>query len=294
MNEDIIFGLWSQGDSSGFHSPIDNRKAKNIIKTAYKQGIRVFDTAFSYKQSNSLLYSALKEIGVKTEDVGITLKIMPYPSFLKKVESSLKALATEHVTTVLLHWPAKEELLFPALKELEKIKDKGICKEIGVSNFPLPLLKKISSDFNIFIHQRPVSAIWKKDLEKEFLKIQGYGAIGFGTLAGMDIPKDNRRNLYIYKEAKTDFQNLIAAIREIAAKNSTSMAETALSYARSLSSGTTIIGASEENQLSILQHPPFLSEEDKKRLDALSDKLLRFQMNDNIFGHDWRGDGHTD
>lgn len=294
MNEDIIFGLWSQGDSSGFHRPIDARKAKNIIKTAYKQGIRDFDTAFSYKQSNSLLYSAMKEIGVKTEDVGITLKIMPYPSFLKKVYSSLKALVTEHVKAVLIHWPAKGEFLFSVLKELEKIKDEGICDEIGVSNFPLPLLKRISSDFNISIHQRPVSAIWKKDLEKEFLKIQGYGAIGFGTLAGMDIPKDNRRNLYIYKEAEADFQNLITAIMEIADKNSSSMAEIAFSYARSLSSGTTIIGASEENQLSILQHPLFLDKEDKKRLDTLSDKLLRFQEKDNIFGHDWRGDAHTD
>ncbi len=294
MNEDIIFGLWSQGDSSGFHSPIDARTAKNIIKTAYKQGIRAFDTAFSYKQSNSLLYSALKEIGVKTEDVSITLKIMPYPSFLKKADSSLKALKAEHVKAVLIHWPAKDEMLFSALKELERIKNKEICEEIGVSNFPIPLLKKISSDFDISIHQRPVSAIWKKDLEKEFLNLQGYCAIGFGTLASMDIPNDKRRELYIYKEAKTDFQNLIEAIREIADRNSSSMAETAFSYARSLSRGTTIIGASRESQLSILQHPLTLEKDDKKRLDALSDKLIRFQIEDNIFKHDWRGDGHTD
>ena len=250
MNEDIIFGLWSQGDSSGFHNPIDARTAKNIIKAAYKHGIRSFDTAFSYKQSNSLLCSALKEIGVKTEDVGIMLKIMPYPSFLRKVEASLKALGTEHVKAVLIHWPAKKEWLFPAMKELERLKGKGVCEEAGVSNFPIPLLKKISFDFDITIHQRPVSAIWKKDLENEFLNVQGYGAIGFGTLARMDMPQDNRKNLYIYKEAKTDFQNLIEAIRETAEKNSFTMAETAFSYARSLSRGTTIIGASGESQLS--------------------------------------------
>lgn len=293
MNDDIVLGLWSQGDSKGFHSHMDARKAKGIIKTAYKRGIRAFDTAFSYKESNSLLYSALKEIGVRTEDVGITLKIMPVPSFLKKVESSLRALGTGHVESILIHWPAGDDVLFPTLSILEKLVSEGVCTKAGVSNFPLSLLRRVSQDFELSVHQRPVSAIWRKDLEGEFLPLQGYGPLGFGTLCRMDRPEDARGGLYMYKDAENDFSNLLSAIQDISCRHSAGMADIAFSHSRSLFKGETVIGVREESQLDILGKDILLDTEEKELLDRLSEKLIRFQTFDNIFSHDWRQDGHA-
>lgn len=293
MNDDIVLGLWSQGDSKGFHRHMDARKAKGIIKAAYKRGIRAFDTAFGYKESNSLLYSALKELGTSTEDVDITLKIMPVPSFLKKVESSLRALGTGHVGSILIHWPAGDDALFPSLVQLEKLVSGGVCRKAGVSNFPLPLLRRISRDFDLSVHQRPVSAIWSKDLDCEFLPLQGYGPLGFGTLCRMDRPEDARGGLYMYKEAESDFLRLLSAINDIACRHSVGMADIAFSHSKSLFQGKTVIGAGAEDQLDILDKDVRLCDGEKELLDRLSENLVRFQTSDNIFFHDWRHDGHA-
>ena len=44
---------------------------KDIIKKAYKKGIRAFDTAFSYSGADSMLYSAMREMGVKRDEYEI-------------------------------------------------------------------------------------------------------------------------------------------------------------------------------------------------------------------------------
>ena len=55
-----ILGLWNMGDSQGFHERKDPRVLKDIIKTAYRNGVDTFDSAFSYKDSDSMLSSAMK------------------------------------------------------------------------------------------------------------------------------------------------------------------------------------------------------------------------------------------
>ena len=84
-----IMGLWNLSDS-GFHAHLSSREAKNIIKKAYRTGIRMFDTAFSYNEADSLLYSAMKEAG--KDDWSVISKIMPVPTFRKKAEISLSRL----------------------------------------------------------------------------------------------------------------------------------------------------------------------------------------------------------
>ena len=116
---DITLGLWAVGNSAGFHAPIDARSAKNLIKTAYKKGIRSFDSAFSYG-SDSLLYAALRELGVRSDEVEIFEKIMPFKSLRRKAEASLRALKRDCIDALIIHWPREEEL-FQALREAEKL-----------------------------------------------------------------------------------------------------------------------------------------------------------------------------
>ena len=185
-----------------FHTPLSGREGKNIIKKAYKTGIKAFDTAFSYSEADSLLYSAMREMGVKRDEYEIWSKVMPVPTLRKKVDASRRRLGSDFFDILMLHWPTREESLFSSLKILESLKNENIAKEIGVSNFPISLLSKVINDFPISHHERPLSLIWNKEWEEEKklqLKTIAYSPGGFGLLSGKyslsTPPKDERKNI---------------------------------------------------------------------------------------------------
>ena len=123
-------GLWNMG-ACDFHAPLSGREGKNIIKKAYKTGIRAFDTAFSYSEADSLLYSAMREMGVKRDEYEIWSKVMPVPTLRKKVDASRRRLGSDFFDILMLHWPTREESLFSSLKILESLKNENIAKEIS-------------------------------------------------------------------------------------------------------------------------------------------------------------------
>ena len=58
------------------------------------------------------------------------------------MESSLTKLRTEYVDLFLIHWPAPDMDLPKAIAALRKLKDEGKARAIGVSNFPVALLRR--------------------------------------------------------------------------------------------------------------------------------------------------------
>ena len=185
-----------------FHTPLSPREGKDIIKKAYKKGIRAFDTAFSYSEADSMLYSAMREMGVKRDEYEIWSKVMPLPTLRKKVDVSRRRLGSDYFDILMLHWPTREDSLFSSLKTLESLKNEGITKEIGVSNFPLSLLSEVIMDFSISYHERPLSLIWNKEWEEEKklpINTIAYSPGGFGLLSGnyspTNPPKDERKTI---------------------------------------------------------------------------------------------------
>ncbi len=263
-------GLWNIGESA-YHKRLGTTEAKRIIKASYKKGITTFDSAYSYTDADSILYSALNEIKAERETWRVIEKIMPLPTFEKKALSILKRLHTSYIDILLIHWPSEERTLLPALKELERMKEKGVAKEIGVSNFPLSLLKKTSSDFNITYHERPLSLIWNRDWKEERklnIKTLAYAPLGFGSL------KENKN-----PEAKE--------LTLLSNKYNRSVSTIALSWVYAKEPDVIIRGVSNREQLD-LPHIT-LDKDDLKALDDLSSKMTSLTKSDNIFSHNWKG-----
>lgn len=278
---EVTLGLWSLGESAGFHEKTDPRTAKNRIKDAWRDGITSFDTAFSYG-TDTLLYSALKEIGVRTDDAKITEKVMPVPTFRKKTEACLRALRTERVTNLLIHWPADMKMLFPALREAEKMLDEGKALHIGASNFPTSLLREVSRDFPLSIHERAYSPVWIRDEQDEPLPLMLYGIFGFGTLFHEEPPEDERGKLYMYGNA-TEFRALCDEIGRMEEKHGVSRAEVLFSFAQRRSDAIIIGSGGRE----YLKSGFTLSEEEHSDIYMKALDLDRKAGSDNIFGHRW-------
>ena len=191
LKSETVMGLWNFSAAS-FHDKLSPREGKNLIKIAYRAGIRCFDTAFSYQEASSCLYSALKELG--KDDVCIISKVMPVPTIRKKVETELRRLGRDYLDVLLLHWPTAEPQLSESLEELSKIKEEGKAKSIGVSNFPLPLLIWCKDRFPIEYHERPLSLLWSKGWEDEKtmeIKTIAYSPLSAGLLSGKYLQRDD-------------------------------------------------------------------------------------------------------
>ena len=283
----ITLGLWAFGNAEGFHSKISPREAKDIIKTAYKKGIHSFDSAFSYN-TDSILYSALKEIGIRTESVEIFEKIMPYKTLRKKAEASLRALKTEGIEALIMHWPREEEEVYAALRDAETLVEEGKFLSLGLSNFPHYLFEKIKKDFDIRYNEYFSAPTYITPPEKDCRNLK-YGIYSFGSLLHDDSPQDARKNLFYYgKEAYPHFIALKNTVKEIAQKKEKSVKQILFSFALSDNPYRVITGAGRKEHIE-QQEEDVLEKEDYIAIMEKAEALSGYNKSDNIFSHDWKG-----
>ncbi|KAI4538169.1 hypothetical protein MJG53_011707 [Ovis ammon polii x Ovis aries] len=129
----------------GTYAPeeVPKSEALEATKLAIEVGFRHVDSAHLYQneeQVGQAIRSKIADGTVKREDVFYTSKL--WCTFLRPelvqpaLEKSLKNLQLDYVDLYIIHSPV-------SLKALEKCKDAGLTKSIGVSNFNHKQLEKI-------------------------------------------------------------------------------------------------------------------------------------------------------
>ncbi|KAJ4408168.1 hypothetical protein N0V91_003517 [Didymella pomorum] len=123
---------------------------------ALKAGYRHIDTA-QYYENEEQVGQALKESGIKREEVYLTTKILyagdDLDSTYKKIEESVGKLSGKdgYVDLFLIHspnfGPEKRKLMWLAL---EKAKKEGKVREIGVSNYGIGHIEEIKKIGTVF------------------------------------------------------------------------------------------------------------------------------------------------
>ncbi len=125
--------------------PLKGNELATAIKHAFEAGYRGFDTAQMY-ENEATLGSALTEIGCPRESLFLTTKVLPAHldknKFMVSVEESLRALKTDYVDVLLLHWPTPSGENREALELLQQAANKGYAKSIGVSNYTIEMLEE--------------------------------------------------------------------------------------------------------------------------------------------------------
>ena len=273
-----------------FHSPLPPREGKDLIKKAFRKGIRAFDTAFSYSEADSLLYSAMREAGIEREEYEIWSKVMPLPTMRKKVDASRRRLGSDYFDILMIHWPTDDKALFSSLKALESMKEEKVTKEIGISNFPLSLLTKVMKDFPISYHERHLSLIWNKTWEEEKklpIKTITYSPGGFGLLGGkysLSNPPDDERKT-IKALSSPLFPCLLEKINELKDKYSTSQYSIALSWVIGMEPWAIIRGAGKEKDFDI--DIVSMEIDEINQLTKLATEITSAFNQDNVFSHNW-------
>lgn len=160
----IGYGTWKIGGGSTPNRAVDE-KSLAALRYALEIGYTHIDTAEMYASGHSeeLVGQAVRESGMKREDVFITSKVIPshlrYDDVLTACENSLRHLNMDYIDLYLIHWPLAGAKYEETFKALNKLVHEGKVKHLGVSNFNIKLLKQAQSlsETPIITNQVPFS-----------------------------------------------------------------------------------------------------------------------------------------
>jgi 2,5-diketo-D-gluconate reductase B len=255
------FGTWQISDG----------EAERGVRDALEIGYRHIDTARAYGNERGV-GRAIAGSNVPRAEIWVTTKIWSddhEPSRLASAaEDSLRQLDTDYVDLLLLHWPSPDIPVEDTLEALQAVQQRGLTRQIGVSNFPPGLFRRAlraapgifnnQVEFHPFLAQDELLAI----AEEHDNSITAYSPLAVGKAV-----KD-------------------PTIGEIAEKHGKSPAQVALRYLLEKPRTAVIPKASShERRLENFQIQDFeLTPEDTARLDALPKDE---RESDPSWGPDW-------
>jgi 2,5-diketo-D-gluconate reductase A len=119
---------------------VENELAAPLVAHALENGYRLIDTASMYENEVGV-GQGIRDSGLAREEVIVATKFwmdgLGFENTLKEFDKSLKALNLDYLDLYLIHWPApKRGLLYvDSWKAMEKLKNEGVIRSIGVCNF---------------------------------------------------------------------------------------------------------------------------------------------------------------
>ncbi|MEK7501344.1 MAG: aldo/keto reductase [Patescibacteria group bacterium] len=141
-------GTWQMGGRDERDLSNDDKADVEAIKNAIAAGITHIDTAEIYANGHSeeLIAKALKEAYTKRENIFLVSKVpsehQGYGGVINACKQSLKRLETDCLDLYLLHDYDNVFPLDETMRAMVELKDKGLIKNIGVSNFGIEHLKE--------------------------------------------------------------------------------------------------------------------------------------------------------
>lgn len=227
-----------------------------LVKTGLNNGIKLLDTAFVYGlgHSEELVGQAMKDFdrhsfalatkGAQDFSTGEQV-IDNSPAFLTaQVEASLKRLDTDYIDVYYIHFPDYDTPKAEAVGALERLKEQGKIRAIGLSNFSLAQIKEANADGYVDVVEDEFSLLHQDHavdmmpyLKENGISFVPYFPLASGLLTGkydhdVKFPKDDiRSQISDFQEPR--YSNALAAIekvRPIAGEHNASVAQTVLAW----------------------------------------------------------------
>ena len=201
----VGFGAWAIG-GGGWEfgwGPQDDEQSVAAIHHALGQGINWIDTAAAYGfgRSEQIVGRAL-EGRAERPYVFTKCSLLEGPgrsvvhnlkrdSILREADGSLRRLAVDAIDLYQIHWPIPVEDIEEGWAALAELKEQGLVKHIGVSNFDVEQLRQIQQIAPVETLQPQYSLI-ERDVEQQLLPFAErerigvivYSPMGSGMLTG--------------------------------------------------------------------------------------------------------------
>jgi diketogulonate reductase-like aldo/keto reductase len=117
----------------------------NIVAAALHAGYRHIDTARKYGTEEGV-GEGMRASGIPRGQIFLTTKVshedLHAADFQRSTEDSLRALGTDYVDLLMVHWPMPDMPLAETMGALAEMKRRGLAHHIGVANFNIALMEK--------------------------------------------------------------------------------------------------------------------------------------------------------
>jgi len=176
-----------------------DQKCVDSVKMAVEIGYNHIDTADGY-DNHQAIGRGIKESGIDREELFITSKIKPknlhYENIKTNVQRFLDELNIKYLDLILIHWPNKDIPLKESLKALREVKEDGLAKNIGVSNFTINHLKDAVEIYPDLVAVNQVEfhpTLYQKELldfcQKNGIVLTAYSPLARGEIFENDVIK---------------------------------------------------------------------------------------------------------
>ncbi len=124
---------------------LNGETASRLVAAAIDAGYRHIDTAAMY-DNEAAVGEGLRAGGVPRDEIFLTTKVWPSDiadgDLQRSVEASLGRLGLDRVDLALIHWPNPAIPLGDSIRALNQVRERGLARHIGVSNFTVALIEE--------------------------------------------------------------------------------------------------------------------------------------------------------
>jgi aryl-alcohol dehydrogenase-like predicted oxidoreductase len=229
------------GGPAGGHDygPVDEMEWKSAVHTALDAGVNFFDVANVYGlgRVEELLSRAL---GERRHDVVIATKgglvwdqyrkvhrDLSSGAIVRSLEASLRRLRVDSIPLYQIHWPDPATPIEETMETLALSREQGKLQFLGVSNFPLDLMRRAHAILPIVSQQVAFNLLCREPEGEIFpwctsskVSILAHSGLAQGLLAGrrtiggaVDINDVRRRSPYFSEKDRREKQAVLDAVR---------------------------------------------------------------------------------
>jgi len=256
----VGFGAWAIG-GGGWEfgwGPQADEESIAAIHRALELGVNWIDTAAAYGfgHSEAVVGRALEGLAQRPyiftkaslldDGTGHVRHSLKRDSILREAEASLKRLGVDAIDLYQIHWPDPADDIEEGWAALAELKERGLVRHIGVSNFDTAQLRRIREIAPVETLQPPYSLIEREAedgilpfAEREGIGVIVYSPMGSGLLTGSITPEriaamagdDWRKTDPRFTEPRLSHHLAIAArLREVADRHDTTPGAVAVAW----------------------------------------------------------------
>lgn len=149
---------------------LTGERCRRTVPQALEMGYRHVDTAQMYGNEADV-GQAIAASPVDREDLWLTTKlgldaIGDPDAVVSSTEQSLRDLRTDHVDMLLIHWPVELDRLEDTLEAMASLRDRGLTRHLGVSNFTAELVTRAARTVDLTTNQVEHHALLGQDKVK--------------------------------------------------------------------------------------------------------------------------------
>jgi aryl-alcohol dehydrogenase-like predicted oxidoreductase len=256
----VGFGAWAIGGGGydwGWGTQQDDESIA-AIHHALDQGVNWIDTAaqYGFGHSEQVVGRALAGLdrrpyvftkgGQPEGPERTTLQSLRRDSLRRELEQSLSRLGLDAVDLYQIHWPIPEAEIEEGWSALAELKEQGLVRHIGVSNFSVEQLQRIQQIAPVETLQPPYSLVAREVeqgllpfAEREGIGVIVYSPMGSGLLTGAmtrerieHLPQDDwrKRSQRFQEPQLSQHLALVERLRTVADRHDTTPGAVAVSW----------------------------------------------------------------